>query len=123
MKKKEITIDGVKYVSEDSIRNSISAETREGYPFVLVRGNRSGIYFGYLKEQKGQECILLDARNAWYWSGAASHLQMAVNGVSNPDNCKFTKPVREIKLTDVISITQCTKEAQDNLSSVFVWEK
>ena len=122
MKKDHITIDGVDYVKADSVKTNTKAQDLDGMPFVLVRTYSAGVYFGYLKEEKGDECILVNTRNVWYWSGAASLLQMANDGVKNPNDCKFTQEVSQIKLKGVIAILECTDEAKDNLSSVNIWE-
>lgn len=40
--------------------------------------------------------MLKNARRLWYWDGAASISQIAVDGVSKPENCKFPESVSEI---------------------------
>ena len=89
---------------------------------VIVRGDRSGVFFGNLKERNGQEVTLTDCRRLWYWSGAASISQIAAEGVKNPDECKFTMSVSEIIILDAIEIIPCTKEAIQNINSVKVWK-
>ena len=89
---------------------------------VIVRGDRSGVFFGNLKERNGQEVTLTDCRRVWYWSGAASISQIAAEGVKNPDECKFTMSVSEIIILDAIEIIPCTKEAIQNINSVKVWK-
>ena len=44
---------------------------------VIIRGDRSGVEFGTLIAQNGQEVILHNARRLWYWDGAASLSQLA----------------------------------------------
>lgn len=116
----EIKIDGKVYVPKDSIRQP--ADTLDGMPFVIVRSYDAGVYFGYLQEEKKGQVVLRNARNVYYWSGAATLLQMANEGVKNPGDCKFTQIVDEIKLNRVCAVIKCTKVAQDNLSGVAVWE-
>ena len=89
---------------------------------VIVRGDRSGVFFGNLKERNGQEVTLTDCRRLWYWSGAASISQIAAEGVKNPDECKFTMSVSEIIILDAIEIIPCTKEAIQNINSVKAWK-
>jgi len=118
-KTQSVMIGGIEYVPKGEVKTV--AESLDGMPFVIVRTYSAGVYFGYLKEEKKDECILANARNVWYWSGAASLLQMANEGVNKPNDCKLTQEVAEIKLKGVIAILKCTKEAQDNLSSVKIW--
>lgn len=47
---------------------------------VIVRGDRSGVFFGTLVEREGQEVKLEKCRRIWYWDGAASISQLAKEG-------------------------------------------
>lgn len=89
---------------------------------VIVRGDRSGVFFGTLSAKDGQEVKLENCRRLWYWDGAASLSQLAKEGVTRPDNCKFTVTVDEIIITDVIEIIPCTDNAVKNIESVAVWK-
>jgi len=89
---------------------------------VIVRGDRSGVFFGELANRNGQEVELTNCRRLWYWSGAASLHQLAAEGVKNPTECKFTMPVSGIIILDAIEIIPCTKEAIDNIDRVRQWK-
>lgn len=90
--------------------------------YVIVRTYSAGVFAGYLKSRKGQEVVLSDARRLWYWNGAASLSQLAVDGVSRPADCKFPETVSQIELLQAIEILDVTKKAQDSISSVPVWK-
>lgn len=90
---------------------------------VIVRGDRSGVFFGTLEEKDGREVVLHDCRRLWYWDGAASISQIAVEGVTQPRNCKFTVTVSEIIITDAIEIIPCTETAIEVIEAVSVWKK
>lgn len=90
---------------------------------VIVRGDRSGVFFGTLVERKGQEVKLANCRRLWYWDGAASISQLAVDGTSCADNCKFTVVVSEIEILDAIEIIPCTEKAIKSIESVLVWKR
>lgn len=90
---------------------------------VIVRGNNSGVFFGTLTAKEGTEVKLENCRRLWYWEGAASISQMAMEGVKNPGDCKFTMIVQSIIITDVIEIIPCTDEAITNIESVKIWKK
>ena len=51
---------------------------------VIVRGDRSGVFFGTLAERSGREVKLTGCRRLWYWDGAASLSQLAVDGTGHP---------------------------------------
>ena len=88
---------------------------------VIVRGDRSGVFFGKLESKDGREVTLSDCRRLWYWDGANSISDIANKGVSKPDRCKFTAPVKEITLLDAIEIIKCEGEAIKNINEVPVW--
>lgn len=89
---------------------------------VIIRGDRSGVFFGTLKERSGQEVRLTDCRRLWYWEGANSISQLAAEGTKKPEGCKFTVSVEEIIIVDAIEIIPCTAEAIKNIEEVPVWK-
>lgn len=90
---------------------------------VIVRGNRSGVFFGTLVEKEGTEVKLQKCRRLWYWDGAASISQLAVDGTKDPDDCKFTVTVEEMVVMDAIEILLCTDNAINSIEGVDVWKK
>ena len=90
---------------------------------VIVRGDRSGVFFGTLGSKNGTEVVLTKCRRLWYWDGAASISQLAVNGTVDPGNCKFTVTVDEICILDAIEIIPCTEEAVKSIEGVKEWRR
>lgn len=88
-----------------------------------MRGDRSGVFFGILAEKDGREVKLEKCRRLWYWDGAASISQLAVDGTSNPVECKFTVTVDEIEILDAIEIIPCTKKAIKYIEGVKEWKR
>lgn len=89
--------------------------------YVVVRGDRSGVFAGFLDRLKGQEVTLSDARKLWYWDGAGAIEQIALDGVSKPNNCKFTVIVKSISILDVIQVIPCTQKAKECIQGVAQW--
>jgi hypothetical protein len=89
--------------------------------YVIVRTYSAGVFAGYLKSRKGQEVILTNARRLWYWKGAASLSQLAVDGVSSPQECKFPAEVSNVELLQAIEILDVTPKAQESIASVAIW--
>lgn len=89
---------------------------------VIVRGDRSGIFYGTLKEKNGSEVTLEKCRRLWYWNGAASISQLAFEGTSKPKDCKFTVTVDEIVIMDAIEIIPCTNIAIESIEGVKEWK-
>lgn len=90
---------------------------------VIIRGDRSGVFFGTLEERNGREVKLSNCRRLWYWDGAASLHQLAAEGVTAPKNCKFTIRVSEIEILDAIEVIPCTERAIQSISNVTEWKR
>ena len=90
--------------------------------YVLIRTYSAGVFVGYLKSRKGSEVVLTNARRLWYWDGAASLSQLAMEGVKKPQNCKFPMEVTEITLLNVIEIIPVTDKAKKSISEVAIWQ-
>ncbi len=91
--------------------------------YVIVRGDRSGVFAGIFKEKDGQEITLTDCRRLWYWAGSASISQLAVDGTIAPDKCKFTVSVDEIMIMDAIEIIPCADKAEQSIRGVKEWRQ
>lgn len=91
--------------------------------YVIVRSDRAGVFAGILQDKEGTEVELTDCRRLWYWDGACSLSQLAVNGTNNPNNCKFTVSVDSITIMGVIEIIPCTSEAEKSIREVIQWAR
>ena len=89
---------------------------------VIVRGDRSGVFFGTLVEKDGREVVLENCRRIWYWEGAASISQLATEGTKKPSKCKFTVSVRSIAILDAIEIIPCSETAIYSIEGVKEWK-
>ncbi|MDE7442589.1 MAG: hypothetical protein K2M65_00325 [Muribaculaceae bacterium] len=89
---------------------------------VIIRGDLSGVFFGTLVAKNGREVKLADCRRLWFWSGAASLSQLAVDGVKYPKKCKFTVTVSEILILDAIEIIPCADKAVKSITSTYEWK-
>jgi hypothetical protein len=117
----ELEINGTIYVPKSD--QNILATPLEGLPYVMVRTLSAGVFMGYLKERNGKEGELLKARRIWYWEGAASLSQLATEGTSKPEKCKFPIEVEKVILTEIIEIDFITEKAKLNLNSVVIWKQ
>jgi len=109
-----INIDGIEYVPKTE---------EPDYNYVIVRGDKSGVFAGYLKDEAGRTVTLQRCRRLWHWDGAASISQIAVDGVSKPENCKFSVETTEHKIYDIIEMIPATTKAKDSIQAVGVWSK
>lgn len=91
--------------------------------YVIVRTYSAGVFAGELVSRKGQEVVLENARRIWYWSGAASLSQLAMEGTSDPNGCKFPCEVLKVELLQAIEIIDVTEKAKESIKAVPVWKK
>ena len=90
--------------------------------YVICRTYSAGVFMGKLTKMKKKCATLENARRLWKWSGAASLSQLSVDGVKNPEDCKFPCSVEKVLLTEVIEIIPVTDRAKKSIDGVKVWE-
>ena len=89
----------------------------------VVRTQTAGVFLGTVAKRKSKEATLTNARRIWYWAGAASLSQLAMEGVSKPDQCKFPASVPKVILTEVIEIIPATEAAIASIAAVPEWRE
>ena len=94
--------------------------------YVIVRSYAMGVFAGELDESSTETLkILTNARRIWYWSGAASLSQLAMEGTKDPNNCKFPIAVNRVELTSPqgFEVLECTEAAKSSIEAVPIWKK
>lgn len=81
------------------------------------------MFFGEIEDRNGTEVTMKEARRLWYWKGAASLSQLAMEGVKNPKECKFPRSVYRVLLLGVIEILSVTPEAKKSIDAVPIWQQ
>lgn len=87
----------------------------------IIRGDRSGVFYGAIAARDGREVTIADCRRLWYWDGAATLSQLATEGTAAPQRCKFTVSVAELIILDAIEILPCTTAAAASIEAVKEW--
>ena len=85
-----------------------------------------GVFAGDLSDESTEtKKILLNARRIWYWAGAASLSQLAIDGTSRPNDCKFPEAVSKIELTSPngFEILDVTEKAKQSIMDVKEWKQ
>ena len=92
---------------------------------VIIRTNRAGVFYGTLAEYDDQtrKAEIHNCRRLWYWDGACSLSQLAVDGTSKPSSCQFTLRVPSMQVMEVIEILPCTDKAVNSIENVAEWKK
>lgn len=91
--------------------------------YVIVRGDKSGVFCGVIVSEEGQTVELTEARHIWYWVGAANTAEMALAGVARPEDCKIVAPVTRLRILDAIEVIDCSAAAEASLRAVPVWSE
>ncbi len=119
---KTITINGVDYV-EKSAAQAAMPNTN----VFMVRSYAAGVFYGEIESKKhevsGLVVTMKNARRVWYWSGAASLSQLAMEGTTKPNDCKFPAPVTSVELMNVVEILPITDAALKILNGVKAWKQ
>ena len=91
----------------------------------ILRSPEAGVFYGELtKEIDSSRIITLkNARQIWYWEGAATLMQLSKFGTIKPNRCKFTVTVDEITICNVSEIIPCTEAAMDSIDAVPEWKE
>ena len=89
----------------------------------IVRCDRAGVFYGEIEGRNGKEIKMRNARCIWYWDGAATLLQLATEGTTEPENCKFTMTVDSLVVLDAIEIIPCTDRAIKSIEAVKEWKR
>lgn len=90
--------------------------------FCIIRCAEAGVFFARVASRSAGEAELTDCRRIWYWNGAASLSQLAMEGVKLPADCKFTVTVPRMTVLGVIEVIPCTPEAVENIQAVPEWK-
>jgi hypothetical protein len=93
--------------------------------YVIMRDKDAGVAAGYFisLDEKTKVGKLTHARRIWYWEGAASLSQLAEEGTSKPNECKFPCEVSAIKFMDVCEMDYVSEKARLSIQSVPIWKE
>ncbi len=117
----ELSVNGVTYVPKDSEM----APKTDGMDYCIIRTYSAGVFAGYIESisKDGKQVTLKNSRRIWYWSGACSLSQLAMEGTKKPSECKFAVVVDRMIVTECIEIIYCTAAAKKNLEGVPIWRQ
>lgn len=88
----------------------------------IIRCDRAGVFCAEIESRQGDEANLRNARRLWYWNGAASLSQLAMEGVKRPRDCKFTVTVPNMTVLGVIEVIPCMEDAVRSIDGVPEWK-
>jgi len=111
---KELIINGNTYVLKEQLPDK---------PYFIVRTYSAGVFAGHIESRNGREVVMTNARRLWYWDGANSLSELAQEGTSKPENCKFPCAVDRVELLEAIEILTVTEKAMKSICGVKIWRQ
>jgi len=105
----EIEINGEIYIKKSEVGESKISD------YVIVRTYSAGVFAGYIESREKDAVVMKKARRLWYWDGAASLSQLAMEGTSKPENCKFPCAVDRVELLNAIEILNVSEKAKKSI--------
>ena len=116
---KTIKIDDVEYVRKCDVKEVPKMSGK----VVIIRAVAAGVFCGEIKDRDGKDVVMKSCRRLWYWKGAASLSQMAIDGVSCPNECQFSVVTYNHEILDVCEIIPCTEKAVTSIMGAPEWKK
>lgn len=91
----------------------------------ILRSPEAGVFYGEMPNEIDSSRIvkLKNVKQIWYWEGAATLMQLAKEGTTKPEKCRFTVTVDEITVCNVCEIIPCTEKAMESIESVLEWKE
>ena len=109
-------------ISEE-IKGRTEEDTQRMSDYKVIRTYSAGVFYAKVESRNGREAVLLDSKRIHYWDGAASLSQLAMHGVSKPENCRIPCAMKRQEVTEVIEVIDMTEKAKMSLDGVVIWKK
>lgn len=113
----EITINGITHTHKTDAQVGEVSLT----DYCIVRTDRAGCFAGRIVSREGSEGVMDDCRRLWWWEGAATLSQLAMEGTKLPEACKFPAVTQGHTLLGILEILPCTAAAKASIENVPVW--
>lgn len=94
--------------------------------FYIIRAEKAGVFLCKILKADGNTLQVNNLRRLYRWAGALDVTQIAKEGVSNPNNCKFSVQLGgedTSVIYNVIESHTCTDKALQTLNSVPAWKQ
>ena len=89
----------------------------------IIRTENAGVHFGTVVKREGSEVTLDNSIRLWYWAGACSLSQLAMEGTKKPGECKFAVPIEKgHQVLGVIEVIPCSEKAIKSIQGVTPWK-
>lgn len=94
--------------------------------FYIIRADKAGVFMGKIEHLEGGTIVANSLRRLYYWEGALDVTQIAANGVSRPDSCKFSVQLNnddKSTIFNVIEYHPASQKAIESINKVKEWKR
>lgn len=92
----------------------------------IIRAERAGVFLAKIEHKDGSTIICKSMRRLYYWEGALDVTQIAANGVTKPNSCKFSSQLGDNDksiIENLIEAHPASEEAVKSIKSVPEWKR
>lgn len=93
--------------------------------FHIIRAEKAGVFIGKITSVVGTTYTLTNLRRLFYWRGALEVITIAVEGVSDLANCKFSAQLGDNDVSTVHNVLEThpmSEKALEIINKVPTWK-
>lgn len=94
--------------------------------FYVIRAEKAGVFMAKIESIENGTAVVNSIRRLYYWKGALDVTQIAANGVSNPQDCKFSVQMTENDKSTIFNLIEfhpASDKALKSIQSVKEWTR
>lgn len=94
--------------------------------FHIVRADKAGVFLCRIQSTDGQTYKVTNLRRLYYWSGALDVSMIALEGVANPNSCKFSVQLGNNDISTIHNVVEShpvSEQALEIINKVPAWKK
>lgn len=94
--------------------------------FYIIRAEKAGVFMAKIESIENGTAVCNSLRRLYYWNGALDVTQIAANGVSRPQDCKFSVQMTESDKSTIFNLIEfhpASDKALKSIQSIKEWTK
>jgi hypothetical protein len=94
--------------------------------FYIIRADKAGVFMAKIENIENGAALCNSVRRLYYWEGALDVTQIAANGVTRPQSCKFSVQMGEEDKSTIFNLIEfhpASEKAIASIQSVKEWTK
>ena len=94
--------------------------------FYIIRAEKAGVFKAKIESIENGTAVCNSIRRLYYWDGALDVTQIAANGVTKPQSCKFSVQMSENDKSTIFNLIEmhpASDKALKSIQSVKEWTR